>query len=55
VERTDRGERPGGQDDDRGTAQVGEEARIRELPDEDVQVGPEMTDLPKAGSTEPPD
>jgi hypothetical protein len=55
VDRNDSDERRGGADDDRGTADAGEDGRIRELPDEDVQVGPELTDLPRAGSTEPPD
>jgi hypothetical protein len=54
VDRNDWDERTGG-DDDRGMRDVGDEGRIPELPDEDVQVGPELTDLPKAGSTEPPD
>ncbi|HEX2773603.1 MAG TPA: hypothetical protein VHN18_14400 [Micromonosporaceae bacterium] len=58
MDRNDRDERKGGADNDRGdrgTQENGDEGRIPELPDEDVQVGPELTDRPRAGSTEPPD
>lgn len=58
MDRNGRDERTGGEDNDRGdrgTEEVGEEGRIPELPDEDVQVGPELSDRPRAGATEPPD
>jgi hypothetical protein len=55
----DRPERERRGDDDRADRELvdtGEEGgRVAELPDEDVQVGPELTDRPRAGSTEPPD
>lgn len=54
VGRNDRAERKG-EDSHRAAEDVPEEGRTRDLPDEDVQVGPELTDRPRAGSTEPPD
>jgi hypothetical protein len=54
VDRIDNNERPV-EGDDRGAEDARPENHTEELPDEDVQVGPELTDRPKAGSTEPPD
>ena len=53
----ERGRRSDDDRADRGMVDIGDEGgRIAELPeDEDVQVGPELTDRPRAGSTEPPD
>ena len=55
MDRNPNDDNNGGDADDRALVDRGDEGRNPEIPDEDVQVGPELTDRPRAGSTEPPD